>query len=93
MAAKLKACQEILPPPHPRPSADTSDVFAQRRMQHLLTAAATKTSSSPGHRSSSITNGSLNLTHVSAASLSLSNTNGADKSMLTDSLTTNAVLN
>lgn len=93
MAAKLKACQEILPPPHPRPSADISDVFAQRRMQHLLTAAATK-SSSPGLRSSSLNNGTLNLSHVAAASLSLSTTtNGADKSMLSDSMTTNAVLN
>lgn len=89
MAAKLKACQEIMPPASPRPLTDSNDVFAQRRIQHLL---ATKTSSA-GLRNSNINNGTLNVSHISAASLSLSTTNGTDKSMLSDSMTTNAVLN
>lgn len=83
MAAKLKACQEILPPP-PRPVADT-DVFAhQRRMQHLFTAAK---SPSTTLRNSSITNGSLNISNVIAPSLSLSNSNSDKPTITTEKLT------
>lgn len=91
MAAKLKACQEIQLPPNRRPIPEY-DLDAQQRRQQILAAAATSAKSPMGrHRYSHINNGSINLSHIPPSSLSHTNTT-VDKSMLSDSLTTNSAI-
>lgn len=86
MAAKLKACQEIQLPPNPRPIIG-HDLDAHQRRQQILAAASSSKSPAGRHRYSH--NGTLNYSHINAASLSRLSTNtNADKSLLSDTLTT-----
>lgn len=89
MAAKLKACQEIQLPPNPR-SIHGYDLDAQQRRQQILAAATSAKSPLGRHRYSHINNGSINLSHITP---SHSHTNTTvDKSLLSDSLTTNSAI-
>lgn len=98
MAAKLKACQEISVP---NGSLNQSDYFAQQRHIHSImkkTSANAQQSAnqhslaSLNNTTTTLTNGSINLSNLSLSMLNNTTTGDINDSKLNDTLTKNPAI-